>query len=285
MKLLKAILLFFGPVFSYAQEIEGEIELAGFLIGQQRTAVHKQLGPPIQRNPSEDGWIYEFHALKPDTSVYALFKYAQWDTTRIYAIQISGDRYDEMVPFRGLRLGASKIEVDRLLGKPDKVETIEDPPMDLHYYPHKNFSVDINKQSKLFGIQVFGNILKNKAPSSPSSRFFRRAVQSKNIDSLLIALSPDVEIHKQGKIIQFTGSARLELKNKDSEIAQALLGDTESVWYVFSKERAEGTPELKTTMQGDELVSIDKFFDSSVISEIVFKTHAGRWKVARISFR
>lgn len=285
MKLFNVLLLFFGSTVSYAQEIEGETELAGFLIGQQRTAVHKQLGPPIQRNPSEDGWIYEFHTLKPDTSVYALFKYAQWDTTRIYAIQISGDRYDEMVPFRGLRLGASKAEVDRLLGKPDKVETIEDPPMDLYYYPHKNFSVNINKQGKLFGIQIFGNILKNKAASSPSSGFFRRAVQSGNLDSLLIALSPDVEIHRQGKIIQFTGSARLELKNKDSELTRALLGDTESVWYVFSKERAEGTPELKATMQDNEWVTIDKFFDSSVISEVVFKTHAGRWKVASIHFR
>jgi hypothetical protein len=284
MKIIAAILLCVATS-CLAQEIDGETELGGFLIGQYRSAVHTQLGSPIQRSVSEDGWIFEFHTLKPDTSVYILFKYAQPDTTRIYAIQLSGDRYDEMIAFRGLKLGATKTEIEHALGKPDKVETITDPPMDLHYYPNKNYSVDITHQGRLFGIQVFGNILNNKPKIQPSSQPFRKAVLSKNVDSLLIHLAPDVEFHKQGKVIRYSGSARNEFQKKDSEWLQCLLGEKESVFFVFATERAEGSAELKTTLAGNDQISVDKFFDSNIISEIVFKPHAGKWKVARINFR
>jgi hypothetical protein len=217
--------------------------------------------------------------------VYVLFKYAPPDTTRIYAIQLSGDRYDEMNAFRGLKLGATKTEVDHVLGKPDKIETIDDPPMTLQYYPYKNYSVDISKQERLFGIQVFGNILGNKPKSAPSTRSFRKAVLSKNVDSLLVQLAPDVEFHKSGKVIRYSGAARNEFGKKDSEFIRYLLGETESIFFVFATERAEGSPDLKPGMDGNQPVSVDKFFDSSVISEIVFKIHAGKWKVARINFR
>jgi hypothetical protein len=64
-----------------------------------------------------------------------------------------------------------------------------------------------------------------------------------------------------------------------------LLGETESIFFVFATERAEGSPDLKPRMDGNQPVTVDKFFDSSVISEIVFKIQAGKWKVARINFR
>src|SRR5688500_6515916 len=105
MKQLFLVLIFFSQGV-FAQSIDGEIELAGFILGQYRKAVHSQLGPPFETRKNDKGWIYEFHTIKPDTSVYVLFKYAVWDTTRIHSIQLTGDRYDEMVPFRGLKLGS-----------------------------------------------------------------------------------------------------------------------------------------------------------------------------------
>lgn len=285
MKTFFVVLVTFYATATFAQTIDGEVELAGFLIGQYRTAVYAQLGAPIQRSPSEDGWIYEFHTLKPDTSVYALFKYAKWDTTRIYAIQISGNRYDEMHPFRGLKLGASKAEVDHVLGTPDKIETVDDPPITLQYYPHKNYSVDISNQGRLYGIQVFGNILDKQAGASPSTKSFRNAIVTKNVDSLMVCLAPDIELHKAGNVLRFSGAAREEFRKKDSEFVKHLLGESESVWFVFAKERAEGMAELKAIGSGNQMSSVDKFFDSNVISEIILKPHAGKWKVAEIKFR
>src|SRR5687767_10969005 len=111
MRKLVFALLFFLPD-AFAQEIEGETELAGFVLGQFRSNVYAQLGPPFQKTNNSEGWVYEFHKLKPDTSVYALFKYNPADTTRIYAIELVGDPYPQMQPFRGLKLGDKKEKVN-----------------------------------------------------------------------------------------------------------------------------------------------------------------------------
>lgn len=271
---------------TFAQQIEGEVELAGFVLGQYRKTVHTQLGPPIQQRHTEDGWIYEFHLLKPDTSVYALFKYAQWDTTRIYAIQINGEHDDEIKPFRGLKLGAKKELVNHVLGAFDKKEVVDDPPVVVQYYPHKNYSVEIDNHGNLYGIQIFGNILNNKpAHHGPSIRQFRNAILTRNIDSLVACLSPDVELYKGNKILRYTGAARSEFKKHDSEFVKLLLGETGSVWYVFAKEMAEGTSETRLHPEHQKMTVVDKFFDSSVISEVVFIPHAGKWKVFEVKFR
>src|SRR5687768_11625940 len=151
MKKILAIVLFYTTCSMHAQPIEGEIELAGFVLGQYRAVVYHQLGPPIQQQHTDDGWIYEFHLLKPDTSVYALFKYAQSDTMRIYSIQINGQRYEEMHPFRGLKLGARKEAVNRVFGHFDTTDTIKDPAVVIQYYPGKNYSVEIDKAGYLYG--------------------------------------------------------------------------------------------------------------------------------------
>jgi hypothetical protein len=284
MKYLAAVLIFCVSS-TFAQVITGEVELAGFVLGQPRANVYAELGPPIQKSKS-DGWIYEFHKIKPDTSVYALFKYAKWDTTRVYSIQLSGKRYPEMHPIMGLRLGATKAEIDHALGTPSRVETETDPVMTLQYYESKNYSVDIDKNGKLFGIQIFGSILKNQPTSeTPSIKGFQSAVLSKNADSLVHYLHPDIEIHTKGQILKYTGGARTEFRKTESEFTKHILGESESVWYVFAKERAEGSPHLQVHHESKEVTSIDKFFDSSVISEVMLKSHAGKWKVYQITFR
>jgi len=285
---MRTVLLFvliLNVFAGYAQRIGGEIELAGFMLGQYRKNVHHELGPPIKVIRPK-GWIYEFHKIKPDTSVYALFKYEPADTTKIYSIQISGKRYPEMAPFRGLRLGATEAEVDRVLGVPDKVEKIEDLRLTLKYYPHKNYSVDIDSHGKLFGIQIFGNILRNKPHhETPNIHGFHKAVVARNIDSLLHYLHPDVQFIKGGKVIEFKGAARTELKDLNSEVTRLLLGDQQSVWYAFAKEYAEGTSHLSVHHESKEITSLDKFFDSNVLESVLLKAHAGRWAVYQITFR
>lgn len=292
MRKLAALFFFFLPeAFAqtaeseFARQVEGEIELAGFVLGQHRKAVHKHLGPPFQQSLKKDGWLYEFHKLKPDTSVYALFKYQPADTSRIYSIELVGDRFEEMHPFKGLKLGSPKEKVNAALGAPSRTETIVDPPVVTQYYANKNYSVDIDNKGRLYGIQVFGSILDHKPEADPSIKNFKNAVTTKNIDSLVMWLSPDVQIHKGGKVLSFTVGARAELSNKDSEFTKHLLGDSQSVWYVFAKEYAEGTSESRLHPHLNQMTIVDKFFDSNTISEVVFRMHAGKWKVYEIFFR
>jgi hypothetical protein len=282
-KLAFALLFFFPDAF--AQQVEGETELAGFVLGQTRKNAHAQLGRPFQQSKHSDGWVSEFHILKPDTSVYVVLKYNPVDTSKIFAIELVGDPFLEMHPFRGLKLGDSKEKVFSLLGKFERSETLDDPPVTTYFYNNENYSVDIDDKGLLYGIQIFGNILEHKPVGSPSIKHFRNAILKKNIDSLVSWLSPDAELHKDGKVITYSVGARPELSNSQSEFTKLLLGDTGSVYFTFAKEYAEGTSESRMHPELNQMTIVDKFFDSNTISEIVFHTHAGRWKVYEVIFR
>jgi hypothetical protein len=277
------LFLFFASQSSFAQEVTGEIELGGFLLGQKRTVVHRQLGKPIKEELTEDNWIYEFHAIKPDTSVYALFKYAVWDTTTLYGMQLNGDKFDEMHPFKGFKLGESKETADRILGPFDHTKKFDDPPITVQYYKNKNYSVEIDNEGKIFGIHIFGDVLETKPKTpEPSIHSFHHAVITKNIDSLILTLAPDVEFHRNGKVITYSLGAREEFHHPESEFVSTLFGDANSVHYVFAQERAEGTLTVKPEQPGLHHYT---FFDSDVISEITFKPLAGKWLVAKVNFR
>jgi hypothetical protein len=284
MRKLAFALLFFLPD-AFAQQVEGETELAGFVLGQPRKNVHAQLGSPFQSTLHTDGWLSEFHKLKPDTSVYAVFKYNAADTSRIYAIELVGERYPEMHPFRGLKLGDAKDKVMATLGKFDRSETVDDPPVVTYFFNNENYSVDIDDRGLLYGIQIFGNILDHKPVGHPSIKHFKTAVVNKNIDSLVSWLAPDAEFHKAGKVVTYKVGARSELKNPNSEFTKLLLGETGSVHFAFAKEYAEGTSESRLHPELNQMTIVDKFFDSNTISEVVFRTHAGRWKVYEVIFR
>jgi hypothetical protein len=269
----------------YAQ-VQGEVELAGFMLGQSRKSVHKELGRPIERRITDDKWVYEFHALHKDTSVYALFKYAAWDTTTVYSIQVNGDHFPEMHTFRGVKLGSKAEEVFKVFGKSDEVENVDDPPLTVHYYKNRNYSFEIDNTGHLYGIQVYGKILGNKVKEGlPTLHGFHNAVVSKNIDSLLVHIAPDIEIHHGQNIYRIEGGARHEFHKHDSEFVKHMLGDVNSVWYAFAKEFAEGQGELKHHGEGIQSTVVFKFFDSSIISDLTLIPHAGRWKVYEIRFR
>lgn len=282
---LRFILLFVIPLQVFAQDIDGEIELGGFILGQYRDAVHNELGAPIQKEITDDKWIYEFHKLKADTSVYGLFKYPSWDTTRIYSIQIVGDKFEEMHPFRGIKLGTDVSKLEPIFGKVDHTKQVEDPALSIHYYKDKNYSFDIDPQGKVVGIQIFGNILANKPIGEPSIKPFQNAILSKNIDSLLTYIAPDMEFMIKGREIPYSGAARKEFQKPDGEFMKLLMGEKTSVWYVFNNEKAEGGPGKRLDAKTGVTHLVQDFFDSSVISEIVYTRHAGKWKIFEVRFR
>jgi hypothetical protein len=286
---MKKLYVFFllASQLSYAQTTDGEVELAGFVLGQYRRTVHAQLGVPIEKRITDEGWVYEFHKLKPDTSVYALFKYPKWDTTRIYSIQVTGDSFDEMHAFRGIKLGDPKDKVHKTFGASSRTEIVEDPPLIIEYYDHKNYSFDINKDNgKLYGIQIYGRILEQKPKAAaPSLAPFKNAVLSKNEDSLISHVAPDVEFYKDGKVITYKTSARKEFKNPNSELVKHLIGDAGSLYYVFQTENAADVSEQRIYNKQNDVTTVYKFPSSKVLDEIVFTPHAGEWKVYEVRFR
>jgi hypothetical protein len=283
-KIIPLLLLLLNSVV-YAQ-VQGEVELAGFMLGQSRKSVYNELGPPIERRITDDKWVYEFHALHKDTSVYALFKYAAWDTASVYSIQVNGDHFPEMHTFRGVKLGTKAEDVFKVFGKSDEIEKVDDPPLTIHYYNHKNYSFEIDKTGHLYGIQIYGKILNNKVKEGlPSLHGFHNAVVSKNIDSLLVHIAPDIEIYHGKNVYRIEGGARHEFHKHNSDFVKHMLGEANSVWYAFAKEFAEGHGELKHHGEGTQPTVVFKFFDSNILSELILIPHAGRWKVYEVRFR
>lgn len=261
------------------------LELNGFFLGQYRKSVHAKFGAPIKRIDTEDKWIYEFHKLNQDTTAYALFKYSAKDTLRIYAIQINGPNLKNMYPFLGLVLGDSKEKVDKVLGSPYKTKVIDNPTVNVFYYANTNYSVEIDENDKLYGIQIYGGFEEKPKSAVPSIEPLKRAVLSKNIDSLLYYLSPDVEIYNEGKVISYSGSARDEFHDSRSAMVSLILGKKRSMWEVFEKEKLDPTPELRFFAELEKTPTVYKFYQSKIISEIVFMPYAGEWKVYEVTFR
>jgi hypothetical protein len=283
--LLSIILFVLSISTSFAQP-KDQYELNNFILGQYRKSVHQQLGAPIKRINTDDGWIYEFHKLKPDTSVYGLFKYAVHDTVRIYSIQINGHLLEGMHPFLGLVLGDSKIDVDRTLGKPLEIKTIDDPKVDVLYYENRNYSVEIDEKGKLFGIQIYGSFQEPKPKSViPSIEPFHRAIVAKNFDSLIFCLAPDVELFKRDKVVSYSGAARIEFQNKNSELFRLLFDRRNSVWEVFKKEKSQPSVEMRLYTERKVMTTVYKFYGSKIISEIVFMPYGGDWRIYEIRFR
>jgi hypothetical protein len=287
MKNFLLVLIFLSHALFAQQAVEGEVELAGFVLGQYRRTVHAQLGAPIEKRVTSEGWIYEFHKLKPDTSVYALFKYPKWDTTRIYSIQLNGEKFEEMKPFRGLKLGAPKDMVHSTFGKSSRTEIVEDPPLIIEYYDHHNYSFDIDKETgTLYGIQIYGRILEQKPQvPAPSLAPFRNAVLSKNEDSLISTVAPDVEFYKDGKVVSYKMGVRKEFSDKTSDLVKFILGDANSLLYVFATEKAADVPEQRVYNKSNDVTTVYKFPSSKVLDEIVFIPHAGQWKVYEVRFK
>lgn len=262
-----------------------QLELTGFFLGQYRKAVHAQLGAPIKRINTEDKWIYEFHNLNADTSAYALFKYAAKDTFRIHSIQINGHYLEGMHDFLGLVLGDSRDKVDKLFGTPSEIKVIDNPRVDVLYYANRNYSVEIDENGKLYGIQIFGGFKERPKSPTPKIEGFRNAVVSGDVDSLIFFMCPDVELYKEDRVISFIGSMRDEFKRKDSDLIKLLLGKSNSVHEVFEKERIEPTVEMRLYTEKGGMSMVYKFHESKIIAEIVFMPYGGEWKVYEVRFR
>jgi hypothetical protein len=67
-------------------------DLYGFRLGQYRVVPKNELGEIIQQGKFDDGFEYEIFLVEPDSSVYLIFEYPDYDTNIIWSIQITGPK-------------------------------------------------------------------------------------------------------------------------------------------------------------------------------------------------
>ena len=270
-----------------AENPPSQVELNGYLLGQYKKVLEPTFGAPYQETKSKDGWVYRVYVLSKETQSYMAFKFTKDDPEHVFSIQIAGEAGTNMLPFLGLRLGDDKSQVLQVLGKPSKVKRDAELKLELWSYKHRNYSVEVTDEGKMSSIQIFG--FEGFEEETPEAKTFPRfgeleqCVLGKDVDCLILVLAPDFEVYKDRKTITFSTAARRELSNPDSPLARLLLGDHDSLRAVFVDEKLKGEPELRLTM-GGPMRHVLKFYNSKIISEVVYNWQAGEWRVWEVRF-
>lgn len=267
-----------------------QIELNGFLLGQTQEAIGNALGRPSYDQKTSDGWIYRAYLLEKSPHAYMAFKFASQDLSRCIAIQINGDQTTAMQSFLGVKLGNPAEMISKVFGCPGEIEKIEvdNSPATVYRYKNRNYSFEFDQHNKLSSIQLFGfdGFPKVETGRPPEIEELKQCLKSRQPPCLINLLTSNVELYKQGKAYSFKKSARDELKDPASMLIKLLMNDPKSLRAVFVEEHLSGDPQMRIH-QGDttEARSVYKFPTSKIVTEVVYRTEAGRWKVFEVQFR
>ncbi|MDX1908292.1 MAG: hypothetical protein SF053_14745 [Bacteroidia bacterium] len=199
------------------------MDLNGFRIGQFRETATNEFGAPAQSGKFDDGFEYEFFIITPDTSLYMVFEYAAGYTDVIWSIQISGSNPTADIGFKGLRMGADKEEVLRVLGQPAEKENIGKYG-ERWNYNKANYSVEISKSGKLSSVKIKNNY-STQAPDITKLPTFADVVKALNAPAngdIANILSPDMEINYKGQSMIFHKSLQTEIKTDASKIFETI---------------------------------------------------------------
>jgi len=264
-----------------------QMSLDGFYLSQYRYVFTNLYGKPLQIIKTEDGWIYEFFKVKPDTSVYILTKASSDDTTAIISIQINGEKYDEMIPFLGLKLGDDEKKVFNILGKYSEVTELDNPHVEVGFFKDRNYSIEINDDKKLYGLRIFGfDGFKDLSDNEqPDLLLFKKAILAKDIESLSNMIMPNFKIFRNDEVYYYKDRIKKELSDSTSDIHKQLFNHENSLYNIFKEENPDNNMEIRLTMDPQRVMLVAKFPDSKFLKEIVFWGHVDRYKVWEISFK
>jgi hypothetical protein len=278
------IILLFLTSFLYPKNPESQIELNGIFLSQYRSIMINQFGQPLKRTVTGDGWIYEFYKVKPDTSVYMLIKSPPDDTLSILFLQINGYKFDEMHPFLGLKLGDSISKVFSILGSPSEIKEAEGPKVKVYYFENRNYSVEIDEDNKLYGIEIFGfDGFADSLKDQPDFPLFKNKILGKDKEWLLYHIMPDFEIYKDYETYSYEKAARENIFDNFSKIDELLFSGSESVWGAMNEDDVEYEVDVRLT-ESNKVYFVWKFPKSKMLKEIVLSVQANTYKIYEIAF-
>lgn len=198
-------------------------DLYGFQLGQFRETATNEFGAPLLQDSFPDGFQYEFFLLKPDTSLYMLFEYAAGRTGVIWSIQISGSDAGADLGFKNLRLGMSKKQVEKTLGKPAQKINV-DPYGERWEYSRANYSVEISPEGQLSSIKIKDTYSRADPDLGklPNFKAVAARLTAKENSDIAAILAPGLEIYYQGKAIFFEKSIRTEIATDHSKVFETI---------------------------------------------------------------
>ncbi|MEP1791169.1 hypothetical protein [Reichenbachiella sp.] len=212
-------LLLFTATNSFSQDFV--TDLNGFRLGQFRDVPKNELNTIIQEDKFDDGFEYEIFLVEPDTSVYMLFEYANYDLKTIWSIQLTGTKKDFDCGFKGLKLGMSEAEIKSLMGEASTVEDAGDYG-DKWIYDNANYSLEISPNGLLAGIKIIDQSQEFYTASDitkiPNFKQYSEILNSDNQQLISDILAPGIEVYKNDSVHYFHNSMMKEINEDGSGI-------------------------------------------------------------------
>lgn len=257
-----------------------ETDLNGFRLQQLKHAIVAALGKPFQED-DRNNFHVEAHGI--DEAAYMVFQYHKETPNHVHSIQLTGST-KRALPFKGLSLGDSSTEVNRVLGSPSRITQIEKPRVTVLEYEDKNYSVEIDDKGFLYSIRIHTTRDLVSAHGDPDSNWqeFKSALARRDVKALVEFLRPDVEIYRDGRVISINRRFSEFLANPDEQIVAALIAEKSSVRDALSQEEPENEVRLIVNFG---VGNVYKFRKTKIIKEIVLFPYAGRLRVYEIAFR
>jgi hypothetical protein len=277
----KLLILFLTIIttVSWAQEIV--LDLNGFRLGQFRNVPKKELNTILQQDKFEDGFEYEIYLFEPDTSVYMIFEYADYDLQTIWSIQVTGSKQGFDCSFKGLKLGMSVKEITSIMGKPSSIEDAGEYGKKW-IYDNTNYTLEVNPNGNLGGIKIidmsFDFFPEPDLKKIPSFYDYTEILKSKNRKIISDLLAPSIEIYKNDSVYLFVNSIDSEVKNDNSEIFN-LIDEMYSIIRVVDPKDTLQYEENARLVLGDNAMHVAKFNIKGQHHEIVFKYMFGRYLI------
>ena len=282
MKQITLLLLCLLPLLSNSQELT--TELNGFRIGQYREVPKNELKTILQKDKFEDGFEYEAYLVEPDTSVYMIFEYANYDLETIWSIQLTGNKIGYDGNFKGLKLGMTSDEVTQILGKPSSIVDIGEYGKRWEYN-NTNYSLEINPKGLLSSIKITDKSQefypKQDLSKIPSFKQFSEILNSQDRKKIIEILAPGLEIYKDNATYYFRNSIAIEIKNDNSSIFKLI----EEMKDIINKTNPDDRMQYEENMRVTEKLGtmhVAKFKSKDRKSEIVFKYMFGKYMIWEI---
>lgn len=261
-------------------------ELNGFKLKQFRDVPTTEFKKPLQKEIYDDGFEYELFLLKPDSTAYMIFEYADWDKNIIWSIQLYGDDEHLNPNFKNLKMGMSKENLIKEIGQPSNVKNVGEYGEMLEY-DNANYSFEINTKNRLSSIKI--NDLyseyypKPKVEEIPSFESVLKTLKSDN-QKISEILSPSLEVYKNDETIYFKNSWQNEIENDVSGIYSLIKESIVGLEKVETSNIDEYEENMRLTFNQD-IKHVLKFKKHPKIEEIVLKWELGKYLIWEIKLK
>lgn len=257
-----------------------QIELNGFLLGQEQGAIDSALGAPYQVFKGSKGVANRVYIIDREIGSYIVFSVDSSLGRTVTGIQVTGPKGTTARPFLGVALGDPARPVLARFGDPTSADPIGDIPGDLLIWTGRNYTLEVDTAGNISSIRVSGDQGLRYEPGdteTPSLPRLQAALRPMNVDSIVPLVAGDLRFIRAERIITFTGAARVELE------------DAKSAVRVHLKEVAERLRKAPDrTVYGGSMtgqLTWHATWQSGPIAELVFKWCAGGFRLWEVKYR